>query len=147
MSFKVSSGKLKISSGKLSVTQPGITLRLEITHEGPEGGTSTHKYSIGAASNVSYDSNYLGRLAAQHNGDGSQSLHILEVFVPGAVKNDGTTDCWFYMENGDGMTPSFSGFEDEIEDGQPDTTNGRYPLTFAQGPPQCTISMEVQWEF
>ena len=45
------------------------------------------------------------------------------------------------------MSPSFGAFEDEVEEGQPNTINGRYPLKFAGGPPTCVISVEPEWDF
>ena len=151
-----SGGKLKISSGKLSVeSEPvvGISTTFSVKHQNNGGVPIVARYSIGLTNTVSYSSGYLLRGEATLPDDGSQyTLNLGTVFVTDALNGDGTVDCYFRMESpteafGDSaVIDGFAGFQDsDVEDEQPDTSNGRYELKLSTSP-ATVIANDVEWD-
>tara|TARA_B100000287_G_C20477032_1_gene719588 strand:- start:58 stop:534 length:477 start_codon:yes stop_codon:yes gene_type:complete len=156
--MKINSGKLKIQSGKLFIENPpvfGINVRFEIMHYNIDSQNSiVARYSVGLTNTVSYSSGYLFRGETTLEADSEGQLNI-EGFVPGAVASDGVVDCYFYAESTTTDAAfAIGGFADEVEEGQPNTVNNRFPIKFAAGTQAeaggshtCTVTPEdLEWE-
>ena len=108
---------------------------------------------MGLGTNVTYDANYLARIdmTVMEAGDTTDQL---EVFVPGAVLNDGVIDFYFFCIDAANIgDPVFLGWSNGAESGEtgPTPTSLTNALrvefkagTLAQG--ALTPEVEIEWE-
>ena len=151
--LKIQSGaRVQISSGKIKVEPPGITATFGVTHQNNSNVQIIVRYSIGLTNSVSYSSGYL--LRSTHTLEANASLAAADigtVFIPGAIANDGTIDCYLRMESPTsffGDTPfvdSIDVFTGNIETSNPNTSNNRFEIKLSASPAAVTATV-IEWD-
>ena len=139
--FFTKDGLATIKENEWNPSENGIRLTFNITADGDIG---TGQYAIGLTDQVTYSSNYLGRV--QINTAATPSGQIV-VDLPDAVSGDGVVDCYLHLSS-TGQEVDDINFGttrvSDLEDHTPNQSNGKYELKLASAP-QAKIDLEVTW--